>query len=106
MGKFDPFIPLAKQIVNKVKRSDSGLTIPDWYQARQVPIPTGKFNPGAAEVKTVEKGKTLGFFPGNAKELSVEKGKKREFNPGGNYKAPKKEANAFGKYAKMVEQTK
>ena len=37
MGKFDPFIPLAKQIVNKVKRSDSGLTIPDWYQARQVP---------------------------------------------------------------------
>jgi len=83
MGSFDPFIPLVKQVMNKVKHRNPGLTVPSWYRPPAVSKPTGQFNPGAAESKSAESnhGKAT-YDPGQAESLQVQSGKARPFTPG------------------------
>ncbi len=85
MGKFDPFIPLAKQVGNKVKRRSPGLKVPAWYQPPSVTKPTGAYNPGNFQENdtSVARGH---FNPGNFQSQDVQK-PSGAYNPGG-YKDP------------------
>lgn len=102
MAGFSPFIPLVKQVANKVKRADPGLKVPDWYQGREVPKPTGKFNPGSAEEKSSKGGVRPGGVPGwyEKQEVAKPDGK---FNTGGYEDQPVNDQDPWGAYYFSLE---
>ncbi len=102
MGKFDPFIPLAKQVGNKIKRRNPGLKVPSWYEAPVVSKPSGNFNPGSYQEggKAPARGQ---FNPGGYQERDVQK-PSGAFNPGGYKDEPRyPDTDPYGNYYFALE---